>query len=77
MNKPFNGISIVIPTFNEEANIKSLIERLNEAFSKAKITYELIFIDDNSTDNTQNEINKSNYTLDDGRTNTFLGIFIK
>lgn len=46
-------ISIIIPTYNEEANIEPLVGRIHEVLSKAKIVYELIFIDDHSTDNTQ------------------------
>ncbi len=52
MNNPFKGISIVVPTYNEEANIEPLVKAIDEVFSKAKITYELIFIDDHSTDKT-------------------------
>lgn len=45
-------ISIVIPVWNEEKNIIPLVKRIHTSLKKAKITYELIFIDDNSTDNT-------------------------
>lgn len=51
-------ISIVIPTYNEEGNIKDLILRLNESLTKARINYELIFIDDHSADNTRKQIGK-------------------
>lgn len=51
-----NAISIVIPVFNEEGSIKPLVERIHEVLSKAKIVYELIFIDDHSTDQTHNVI---------------------
>lgn len=52
----FKNISVVIPVFNEEANIEPLVKRIHEALSKAKIAYELIFIDDHSTDQTQDVI---------------------
>ena len=52
----FDAISIVIPVFNEEENIDPLVKRIHGALSKAKITYELIFVDDHSTDQTQNVI---------------------
>lgn len=53
MNK---NISIVIPTYNEANNVVSLIERLHAALSQNNIEYELIFIDDHSTDKTAEAI---------------------
>ena len=50
--------SIVIPTYNEEENIKDLILRINKSLTVFHINYELIFIDDNSSDNTVKEIEK-------------------
>ncbi|OGH17080.1 MAG: hypothetical protein A3C22_02085, partial [Candidatus Levybacteria bacterium RIFCSPHIGHO2_02_FULL_37_10] len=55
-NKLYKNISIVIPVFNEEANIEPVIRRIHEALSKAKINYEFIFINDHSTDQTRNAI---------------------
>lgn len=46
------NISIIIPTYNEEKNIQPLVERLDKALKKNNIFYELIFIDDHSTDQT-------------------------
>ncbi len=56
MKKSINPVSIIIPTFNEEANIEVLVKRVHDSLSKEKITYELIFVDDNSTDGSQNLI---------------------
>ncbi|HEY9189228.1 MAG TPA: glycosyltransferase family 2 protein [Bacteroidota bacterium] len=56
-------ISIVIPLFNEEESLKELSERIQEVCSKENITYEVLFIDDGSTDNSLQrikEINRSN-----------------
>ncbi len=47
------AISIVIPTLNEEGNIKKLVHRIDEALRQFDILYDLIFIDDHSTDNTR------------------------
>ncbi len=47
------AISIIIPTLNEEDNVVPLVKRINTALKSKKITYEIIFIDDNSTDKTQ------------------------
>jgi len=53
MKKNNLSVSVIIPTFNEEANIEALVRRLHEALTGASIEYELIFVDDNSTDGTQ------------------------
>jgi len=45
-------ISMVIPFFNEEENIKELYQILIKVLKKLNTTYELIFIDDGSLDNT-------------------------
>lgn len=45
-------ISIVIPLFNEEENVNHLYERLTKASKLWKDTYEIIFVDDGSYDNT-------------------------
>jgi len=47
-------ISIIIPTWNEEGNIRLLINRMIKAFQKTKIIYELIIVDDHSIDKTRN-----------------------
>ena len=49
-----NKISIVVPTWNEEGNIKLLIKHIDRTLKQRKITYEIIVIDDHSTDQTQN-----------------------
>lgn len=43
-------ISVVIPLLNEEENIPYLYDELNEVLSSIDDSYELIFIDDGSTD---------------------------
>lgn len=50
-------ISIIIPTLNEEKSIHELVLRLHNTLSASGFTYELIFIDDNSTDDTFTIIN--------------------
>jgi glycosyltransferase XagB len=49
-------LSIVVPTYNEAGNIKPLVQRLNQSLKAHKIKYEIIFIDDHSTDNTRQEV---------------------
>ncbi len=43
-------ISVVIPVYNEEKNILPLYERLKDVLEKLNKNYEIIFIDDGSTD---------------------------
>ncbi|MCP2520250.1 glycosyltransferase family 2 protein [Candidatus Aminicenantes bacterium AC-708-M15] len=45
-------ISIVVPFYNEEENIEELYKRLTETLKKLKKSYELIFVDDGSSDKT-------------------------
>lgn len=45
-------ISVVVPVFNEEGNVKLLHEEIMQACTKAGYTFEIIFVDDGSTDNT-------------------------
>ena len=47
-------ISIIVPTLNESENIPKFLKNL----IKIRFKYELIFVDDNSWDNTQNIIKK-------------------
>lgn len=45
-------VSIIVPTINEEGNIQKLVKRIDNALKKGGIEYEIILIDDHSTDNT-------------------------
>lgn len=45
-------ISLVIPVYNEEANLPRLVERLRSVMQKMGKSYEIIFVDDGSRDNT-------------------------
>ncbi len=47
------GISIVVPILNEEGNLVSLVRRIHTTLVRADIAYEIIFIDDHSTDRTR------------------------
>lgn len=45
-------LSIVVPTYNEEENVSRLHKQVTEVLSLMKKSYEIIFIDDGSSDNT-------------------------
>jgi glycosyltransferase involved in cell wall biosynthesis len=52
-DKPVNDeidLSIVIPLFNEEENVKPLYGQLKEALEPMERSYEIIIVDDGSTD---------------------------
>ncbi|MDQ3239017.1 MAG: glycosyltransferase [bacterium] len=49
-------LTIIIPTFNEEGNIRELINRIDSALKSYSINYKILFIDDRSTDQTTNRI---------------------
>jgi dolichol-phosphate mannosyltransferase len=50
-------LSVVIPTWNEEGNVRALVGALHNSLKPNNIEYELIFIDDNSTDRTVEVLN--------------------
>ena len=43
-------VSVVIPVYNEAANLKALYDELTAAFSGWSKSYEVVFVDDGSTD---------------------------
>lgn len=45
-------ISVVIPSYNEEGNISLLVAKLHSVFQNLSYSYELIFVDDGSSDKT-------------------------
>jgi glycosyltransferase involved in cell wall biosynthesis len=49
-------ISIVIPVFNEEGNIYPLIESINNSIEQQTFNFEIILVDDGSTDDTWGKI---------------------
>ncbi len=46
-------LSVIIPVFNEQGTLRELTQRLSASLKKAKFKFELIFIDDHSTDKTK------------------------
>ena len=51
-------LSIVIPLFNEEKSLDELYSSINKTISTINVKYEVIFIDDGSTDSSWNTIKK-------------------
>jgi len=55
-------ISVIIPVYNERKNIPDLIAQLFQVFENLKCEYEIIFVDDGSTDGSRRCLTK--YTKD-------------
>ncbi len=51
-------ISVVIPVYNEEENVKPLVKKVSETLLQLDRQFEIIVIDDGSTDNTVNELKR-------------------
>jgi len=58
MNKINIGLSLIVPVYNEIEGIKTSLEFFLSIFSKSKIPFELIFINDGSNDGTRDIIEK-------------------
>jgi len=58
-------ISIIVPVKNEEKNIEKLVTRVHSSISSAGIAYEILLIDDHSTDKTTDVAKKlqKNYPI--------------
>jgi dolichol-phosphate mannosyltransferase len=54
------NVTIVIPTYREVENLRPLLIRISDAMSKAKGSYEIIFVDDDSRDGTDRIIRELN-----------------
>ena len=50
-------LSIIVPTLNESGNITPLVAKIHSTLKESRVGYEVIFIDDHSTDSTVAEIN--------------------
>jgi len=49
-------ISVVIPVYNEAGNLKPLYEELAQTFQESDLPFELIYVDDGSTDTSYPEL---------------------
>jgi dolichol-phosphate mannosyltransferase len=52
-------IAIVVPVFNEEGNVLPLADEIVEAMQRVARSYELVFVDDTSTDSTWEKIREA------------------
>ena len=54
MTDSIKKVSIIIPSYNEETNLKILLDELDYFLKNFEYRYEIIFVDDGSTDNSYN-----------------------
>ena len=60
MNEIKKGVSVIIPAYNEEHGIDKVLQKLIKVMDKTEIDYEIIVVDDGSTDNTSNAASQFN-----------------
>ncbi|MFH1319792.1 MAG: glycosyltransferase family 2 protein [Bacteroidota bacterium] len=79
MNIYYNGLSIIIPVYNEENAILSTIEQINTIMKNSEIEYEIIIVNDGSTDNTSQILKNSgiNFQLAEHEKNKGYGAALK
>lgn len=58
MNKKELDISVIIPLFNEEESLPELSAWIKQVLEKEKLSYEIIFVDDGSNDDSWDVIEK-------------------
>lgn len=50
------NLSVILPVHNEEANLQELYKRLSKSLKSITTSYEIVFVDDGSSDSTEKKI---------------------
>ena len=58
MNPSNKMLSVIIPSYNEEAMIQTTFQTVKKILSESQIPFEIIFVDDGSRDGTYQEISR-------------------
>jgi len=56
------GITIIVPVYDEEQVVNSTIKQINEVMLSTKLKYEVIVVNDGSTDSTRSILEKEKDT---------------
>ena len=58
----FKKLSVIVPLYNEEESIRPLLNEIKKALGRVAIDYEVLFIDDGSTDDSLKQIKEISKT---------------
>jgi len=72
-----NNVSIVIPAYNEEDGIINVINEIETLLGEKNIEYEIIIVDDGSTDKTKEKVRSTNAKLIEHQQNRGYGAALK
>lgn len=59
MTTSVDTVSIIVPFYNEEGNVLPLVERVGEALANFSCPWELVLVDDGSTDRTLDRLHEA------------------
>jgi len=77
MSTPSKKVSVVVPAYNEEDIIGDIIQRITDTLTKTEYSFEVIVIDDGSTDETWVQAEEAGATVIRHPYNIGLGAAIK
>jgi len=72
-----SGISVVIPCYNEENAIVEVLDQLLETLEKGDVPFEIITVNDGSTDRTAEQIDPQRFRIVNHETNMGYGAALK
>ncbi len=79
--RPRRRVHVVLPAFNEEAGIARLLDRLDEAMDEAGLAYQVVVVDDGSSDRTleivRHHAERRPISIVEHATNQGLGVAIR
>lgn len=71
------SLSVVIPAYNEEGAVRETVDEVNAALGPTGIDFEIVVVDDGSSDNTRQEAISSGATVDWNPQNMGYGATLK
>ncbi len=58
MTGPKPRVSVIVPCYNEQDNIQTCVDQIDEAFNSTRVTHEVLLVNDGSTDETLSRAHK-------------------